>query len=79
MCSVLNCHIVDHIYTSDRRQSSVRSVDMIIVMIHSFVPLCTEKLSPHSSNELILSLQEPPETRRLRKNLPIDQSTRLNM
>jgi hypothetical protein len=30
-------------------------------------------------NELILNLQEPPETRRLRKNLPIDLPTRFNM
>jgi hypothetical protein len=35
-------------------------------------------LSVHP-NELILSLQEQPETRRVRKNLPIDLPTRYNM
>jgi hypothetical protein len=30
-------------------------------------------------NELILNLQEPPETRRLQKNLPVDLTTRFNM
>jgi hypothetical protein len=30
-------------------------------------------------NELILNLQEPPETKWLRKNFPIDMLTRFNM
>jgi hypothetical protein len=38
----------------------------------------SKRLSVHP-NELILNLQEPPETRRLRKNLPIDLLTRFNM
>jgi hypothetical protein len=38
----------------------------------------SKRLSVHS-NELILNLQEPPESRRLRKNLPIYLSTRFNM
>jgi hypothetical protein len=40
--------------------------------------LYSKCLSVHP-NELILNLQEPPETRRLRKNLPIDLPTRFNM
>jgi hypothetical protein len=38
----------------------------------------SKRLSLHP-NELISNLQEPPETRRLRKNLPIDLPTRFNM
>jgi hypothetical protein len=38
----------------------------------------SKRLSGHP-NELILNLQEPPETRRLRKNLPIDLPSRFNM
>jgi hypothetical protein len=38
----------------------------------------SKRLSVHP-NELILNLQKPPETRRLRKNLPIDLPTRFNM
>jgi hypothetical protein len=38
----------------------------------------SKRLIVHPS-EPILNLQEPPETRRLRKNLPIDLSTRFNM
>jgi hypothetical protein len=38
----------------------------------------SKRISVHP-NKLILNLQEPPETRRLRKNLPIDLPTRLNM
>jgi hypothetical protein len=38
----------------------------------------SKRLSVHR-NELILNLQEPPETRRLRKNLPTDLPTRFNM
>jgi hypothetical protein len=36
----------------------------------------SKRLSVHPK-ELILNLKEPPETRRLRKNLPIDIPTRL--
>jgi hypothetical protein len=36
------------------------------------------RLSVHP-NELILNLQEPTETRRLQKNLPIDLPTRFDM
>jgi hypothetical protein len=38
----------------------------------------SKRLSVHP-NEVILSLQESPETRRLRKNFPIDLPTRFNM
>jgi hypothetical protein len=38
----------------------------------------SKRLSVHP-NKIILNLQEPPETRRLRKNLPIDLPTRFNM
>jgi hypothetical protein len=38
----------------------------------------SKRLSVHPK-ELILNLQEPPETRRLRKNLPIDLPTRFNL
>jgi hypothetical protein len=38
----------------------------------------SKRLSVHP-NELILNLKEPPETRRLRKYLPIDLPTRLNI
>jgi hypothetical protein len=38
----------------------------------------SKRLSVHS-NELILNLQEPPETRQLHKNLPIDVPTRFSM
>jgi hypothetical protein len=38
----------------------------------------SKRLSVHP-NELILNLQEPPERRRLRKNLPIKLPTRFNM
>jgi hypothetical protein len=37
----------------------------------------SKRLSVHP-NELILNLQEPPETRRLRNNFPIDLPTRFN-
>jgi hypothetical protein len=39
---------------------------------------CSKRLSVHA-NELILNLQEPPETWRLRKDLPIDLPARFNM
>jgi hypothetical protein len=38
----------------------------------------SKRFSMHP-NELILNLQEPPETRELRKNLPTDLPTRFNM
>jgi hypothetical protein len=38
----------------------------------------SKRLNVHP-NELILNLQKPPETRRLRNNLPIDLPTRFNM
>jgi hypothetical protein len=38
----------------------------------------SKRLSLHP-NELTLNLQEQPETRRLRKHLPIDMPTRFNM
>jgi hypothetical protein len=38
----------------------------------------SKHLSVHP-NGIILNLQEPPETRRLRKTLPIDLPTRFNM
>jgi hypothetical protein len=40
--------------------------------------ILSKSLNVHP-NELILNLQEPPERRRLRKNLPIDLPTRFNM
>jgi hypothetical protein len=47
------------------------------------IPAVEHEISYHYSKRLsvhpILNLQEPPETRRLRENLPIDLPTRFDM
>jgi hypothetical protein len=56
--------------------------DLQIPMVKQEISHYSYHYSKHLSvhpNELILHLQEPPETRRLRKNLPIDLPTRFNM
>jgi hypothetical protein len=52
--------------------------DLQIPAVKHEISRCSKRLSVHP-NEVILNLQEPPETRRSWKNLPIDLPTRFNM